>query len=67
LTDIRTLCEIPEDAVPLEVVEVCGWIDSKGERRWSVRFAGETPVSTTLGLLRLAEHHVIAESSTWAD
>lgn len=58
--EVKTLCELPPDAVLLEVVECCGWIDAAGNRRWSVRYVGDGPVSTTLGLLRIAEHEVLA-------
>lgn len=60
--EIKTLCDIPPDAVPLEVVEVVGYLDAAGNRCYSVRYMGDSPLSTTLGLLRIAEHRVVHDA-----
>ena len=63
--EVRTLCDIPRGAVPLAVVEITEFLDEDGQRRFSVRGGGEVPLSTMIGLLRLAEHYIIADSADW--
>ncbi len=60
-----TLCQLPEGAIPLEVVEVCGYLTAEGRRKWTVRYRADVPVSTTLGLLALAKHQILSEMDTW--
>lgn len=60
-----TLCRLPQGAVPIEVIEVCGYIAPDGSRKFAVRACHDVPLSTALGLLRLAEHHLVEESKTW--
>ncbi len=63
--EIRTLCDIGDDAIPFAVVEICEFLGPDGERRWCLRCAGDVPLSSSLGLLRMAEHQLLAESADW--
>lgn len=65
VSEIRTLCDLPDDVVPLVAVEVVEYLDHLGERRFSVRLSGDVPLSTTVGLLRIAEQQIIAEAAEW--
>lgn len=62
---IRTHCDLPEEAVPLVVVEVVEYLDIEGDRRFVVRIDGEVPLSTTVGLMRIAEHQIMAQAADW--
>lgn len=59
---VRTLCKIPDGAVPLDVIEVCGYLSADGGRQYTARFSGDAPLSTLLGLLRLGEHLILRDS-----
>lgn len=59
MSDINTLCVLPEGAVPNEVLEVCSYFDKEGVRRFMIRHNGDMPLSSTLGLLRLVEYSLI--------
>lgn len=59
MTDrIETGCDLPENAIPDAVVEVCGYIDADGDWAYTARWNGDRP-STLLGLLALAEQGII--------
>lgn len=66
-SEVRTLVKLPEGAIPIDVIEVCGFISAEGKRQWLTRFSGDAPVSTLLGLLTMAEHDIVAESNKWRD
>lgn len=51
--------DLPEGAIPNGCVGVCQYIDAEGEMRFSVNYdTTEMPLSSTIGLLELAKHHI---------
>lgn len=59
MTDqIRTLCDLPDGAMPLEVIEVCAFLDADGKRSWTYRRDGDS-IPTAVGLMRMAEHTIL--------
>ncbi len=60
-----TLCGLPEGAVALDVIEVCGFLSKSGRRRFAVRFSRDAPLSTLLGLLRLGEQKILRVAEDW--
>lgn len=62
---VPTLCEVPADCIPIDVVEVCGYITPEGHRMFATRFTKDAPLSTVLGLMRLGEHQILRESENW--
>ena len=64
---VHTLCALPGGAVPLDVIEVCCYLDTAGDRKYIVRYTTAAPLSTLIGLLRVAEHQMLHEASQqWA-
>lgn len=59
---IQTLCRLPKGAMPTEVVEICAFIDQAGTNRWVYRLMGDSPLSTTLGLIEMAKYHITGNS-----
>jgi hypothetical protein len=53
--------EIPEESVAYTVFEVVGYFDSEGDLMYVSRWAGDAPLSTTLGLIEMAKHDVLAD------
>ncbi len=62
-----TLCGLPEGAVALDVIEVCGYLSKDGHRRYATRFSRDAPLSTLLGLLRLGEQQILRAAEGWED
>lgn len=62
---VKTLCVLPEGAVALDVVEVCGYLRADGARQLALRCTTDAPLSTVIGLLRLGEHEILRRSDDW--
>lgn len=62
---VRTLCVLPDGAVALDVVEVCGYLAPDGTRSYTVRCSTDAPLSTIVGLFRLGEHAILEQSDQW--
>jgi hypothetical protein len=58
---IETRVQMPEGSMPVQVVEVCSYIDPDGNNMWGYRLRGETPLSTTLGLLEMLKFDLLAD------
>lgn len=58
---IKTNIEIPENAMPEQVLEIVAFIDGEGKRRWDFRCQGDVPVSSTLGLLEIVKHYMMMD------
>jgi hypothetical protein len=55
--------DLPEGAVPNGCVAVCQYLDPDGEMKFAYIYdTTEMPLSSTLGLLDLAKHHIYAIS-----
>lgn len=51
--------ELPEGAMPNGCVAVCQYLDADGDMKFAVIYdTTEMPLSSTIGLLELAKHHV---------
>ncbi len=59
------MCSLPDGAVALDVVEVCGYLAADGTRAFTVRCTTDAPLSTVVGLFRLGEHEILRQSSDW--
>jgi hypothetical protein len=58
---------LDDNEVYLAAVEVVEYLNEQGERCFRVTCDGDVPTSTILGLLRVAEHHVLCELSDFGD
>ncbi len=55
--------DLPDGAIPNSCVGVCQYLDADGEMKFSYIYdTTEMPLSTTLGLLELAKHHLYEAS-----
>jgi hypothetical protein len=54
----ETLCDLPEDAIPVAVVEVCEYLDSDGRTMVVVR-ASRGNVSSVLGMMELGKYYLL--------
>lgn len=61
MSDIRTYVDVPDGAIPTEVVEVCGYMNDEGDLRYGLRVAGDVPISSIVGLLAMASHDLLVE------
>jgi hypothetical protein len=51
--------ELPEGSIPNGAIAVCQFIDPDGEMKFVVNYdTTDMPLSSTLGLLELAKHHM---------
>jgi hypothetical protein len=51
--------QLPDGAFAEEFVGVIGYLDPSGQMKYAVFHAGNAPLSTFVGLLRLGEHKII--------
>lgn len=56
---LKTYVPVPEGAFPNAVVEIVQYFDAEGEMKYSVRLAGNPPLSTAVGLMELAKDSVM--------
>lgn len=51
--------ELPDGAIPNGCVAVCQYMTIDGEMEFAVKYdTADMPLSSTLGLLTLAQHHI---------
>ena len=63
--------DLPEDAVITDAVAVVSYIvpsedDNDNGVRWGGHFSSDSPTSTNIGLLALAQHHLM-HNEKWED
>lgn len=63
MAHLETLVDLPDTAVPITVVEVVCFIDGEGDTAYIVRTEGTESTMQVLGLLEIAKHHVMANST----
>lgn len=55
--------KLPEGSIPNGFIAVCQYLDPDGEMKFAYIYdTTEMPLSSTLGLLDLAKHHIYAIS-----
>lgn len=59
--ELRHQVDLPDGAIPHVVFEVVGYLDEAGDLRYVSRWQGDSPLSTTIGLIELAKADGIAE------
>lgn len=60
--ELRTYCDLPDNSIPDCVVEVCSYLDADtGKMFYSIRYGGNRPMTTYLGLLHMAQVTVVRE------
>lgn len=60
--EIRTYCSLPDNAIKDCVVEICSWLDGDtGNMMYAVRYDGNKPLTTFLGLLHMAQVTILRE------
>jgi hypothetical protein len=58
---IKTFVKVPEGSMLVEVVEVVSYLDKEGDRYWNFRMDGDTPVSSTIGLLEMVKNRILTK------
>ena len=59
---IRTMIDLPDEAVPLSVIELVEYLDEDSERCFKFRTQGTESTAMILGLLELAKRDLIRSS-----
>jgi hypothetical protein len=65
MSEIRIMDELPEGAMPEQVIEMYSFLNSDGERRWDFRCQGDVPVSMTFGLIEMVKHHMMMQAQVF--
>lgn len=55
---------VPDGCVGMGFVAIVAWINEEGAQLWRVYSQMDAPLTSTLGLLRLAELEMVARSDT---
>lgn len=62
---LAALVDLPSEAIPTEAVLVLGFIDPNGDPAFRIATGGDDAgtISTLIGLLTLAQHHLMTDAN----
>ena len=63
LDHLANLAELTDEGLATEAVLIVGFIDPDGDAAYRLLTAGDCPMSTTVGLLAMAQHSLMHDAN----
>lgn len=61
------VAQLEDTDVPYAALTVVAYIDRDGDQGWTLRTAGDNPISTFIGLMEMAKHSLCHEAEEEMD